>query len=142
MPWSKFIYLNWIWIFQFDAALQIILHLTKCQDMSPLLIGRVNVYQGNISWEEAERNNKVLRIFHNARQGYYEFPYSQQVLPGGRFVPKHCRSQSRVAIIIPYRKREEQLKLFLNHIHPILSRQQIIYGIYVVGQVARLNSQT
>ena len=59
------------------------------------------------------------------------------MLSGGRFVPTDCRAQSRVAVIIPYRNREEQLKLFLNHIHPILSRQQLMYGIYVVGQVNR-----
>ena len=50
-------------------------------------------------------------------------------------MPAHCRARSRVAIIVPYRNREEQLKLFLNHIHPILSRQQLVYGVYVVGQV-------
>ena len=68
------------------------------------------------------------------------FIHSQQVLSGGRFVPSRCRAQSRVAIIVPYRNREEQLKLFLNHIHPILSRQELVYGIYVVGQVIAQNS--
>ena len=54
---------------------------------------------------------------------------------GGYYVPSSCKARSRVAILIPYRDRVEQLMLFLNHIHPILMRQQIIYGIYVIEQV-------
>ena len=108
-------------------------------------MGRVDVYQGNLTWQQAENNNEVLIHCMQARRRYSRtkltvFPYSQHVLSGGRFVPTDCRAQSRVAVIIPYRNREEQLKLFLNHIHPILSRQQLIYGIYVVGQVNVLHS--
>ena len=40
--------------------------------------------------------------------------------------------------MIPYRDREEHLILFLNHIHPILMRQQIIYGIYVIEQAGEM----
>jgi beta-1,4-galactosyltransferase 1 len=58
----------------------------------------------------------------------------QKVYSGGRYLPSTCRSANRVAIIIPYRNREEQLRLFLNHLHPILGRQNLVYGIYVVNQ--------
>lgn len=53
---------------------------------------------------------------------------------GGRHRPKDCKARSKVAIIIPYRDREDNLKVFLNNMHPILQRQQIDYGIYVIEQ--------
>lgn len=53
---------------------------------------------------------------------------------GGRFHPKNCQAHYKVAIIIPYRDREEHLQLFLQHIHPFLQRQQLEYGIFVVEQ--------
>lgn len=51
---------------------------------------------------------------------------------GGKFHPKNCTPVSRVAILIPYRDREENLHKFLNHMHPFLQRQNIVYGIYVI----------
>ena len=57
------------------------------------------------------------------------------LLPGGYFKPQTCLSRNKVAIIIPYRNRESQLKIFLNYIHPILQRQQLEYQIYIVNQV-------
>lgn len=62
-----------------------------------------------------------------------------QLEPGGRFHPRDCRARHKVAIVIPYRDREEHLVIFLNNIHPILQRQQLDYGIYVVEEV-RLKS--
>ena len=55
--------------------------------------------------------------------------------PGGFWRPKDCTAHHRVAIVIPYRNRPEQLKVFLAHMHPILQRQQLDYGIYVVEPV-------
>ncbi|GAB6032512.1 hypothetical protein CHUAL_011408 [Chamberlinius hualienensis] len=57
-----------------------------------------------------------------------------ELSPGGRFHPKECTSRHKVAIIIPYRDRERHLRLFLNHLHPILQRQQLDYGIYVIEE--------
>lgn len=54
---------------------------------------------------------------------------------GGRFRPKECQTRHYVAIIIPYRDREEHLRTFLFNLHPFLMRQQINYGIYVIEQV-------
>ena len=59
----------------------------------------------------------------------------QNLDPGGHFKPSSCTSRSKVAIILPYRNREQQLKIFLNYMHPILQRQQLEYQIYVVNQV-------
>lgn len=57
------------------------------------------------------------------------------VQPGGRFRPKDCTALQKVAIIIPFRKRDEHLKYWLHYLHPILQRQQLDYGIYVINQV-------
>jgi len=53
---------------------------------------------------------------------------------GGNFKPIGCRSNCSTAIIIPYKNREAQLKVFLKHMHPILQRQQIDYRIFVIEQ--------
>lgn len=58
--------------------------------------------------------------------------------PGGRFRPKNCIARHKVAIIIPYRDREEHLKIFLQNMHPMLQRQQLDYGIYIVEEVQKL----
>lgn len=53
---------------------------------------------------------------------------------GGRFKPASCRSRHKVAIIVPYRDREEHLRIFLYNLHHFLQRQQVDYGIYIVEQ--------
>jgi len=59
---------------------------------------------------------------------------NKDVTAGGRFHPQKCTSRHKVAIIVPYRNRKDQLKLFLNHLHPILRRQDLDYGIYIINQ--------
>ena len=54
---------------------------------------------------------------------------------GGRYSPTDCISPHKVAIIIPFRNRQEHLKYWLYYLHPILQRQQLDYGIYVINQV-------
>ena len=41
-----------------------------------------------------------------------------------------------VAVVIPFRDREPHLVIFLNHLIPMLIRQQIEFTIYVVDQVS------
>ena len=60
--------------------------------------------------------------------------YRDRLEPGGRFRPANCRANYKVAIVIPYRDRQEHLSVFLQHMHPFLQRQQLDYGIYVVQQ--------
>lgn len=60
------------------------------------------------------------------------------VRPGGLYTPPDCIARERVAIIIPFRDREEHLRILLHNLHPMLQRQQLDYGIYVVEQVRQL----
>jgi len=48
--------------------------------------------------------------------------------------PIGCIARQRTAVIIPYRNREDQLKILLAHLNPILQRQQIDYQIFVIDQ--------
>jgi len=58
-----------------------------------------------------------------------------QLVMGGRYKPGDCLALQKVALIIPFRNRDEHLKYWLHYIHPILQRQQLDYGIYVIEQV-------
>uniref|UniRef100_A0AAY5ECD2 Beta-1,4-galactosyltransferase 1 n=1 Tax=Electrophorus electricus TaxID=8005 RepID=A0AAY5ECD2_ELEEL len=52
----------------------------------------------------------------------------------GHYKPPQCLSVQKVAVIIPYRHREQHLKYWLYYLHPILQRQQLEYGVYVIEQ--------
>lgn len=53
---------------------------------------------------------------------------------GGHWQPFHCQSLYKVAIIVPYRNRENHMKIFLQHMHSFLQAQLLDYGIYIVEQ--------
>ncbi|XP_053284115.1 beta-1,4-galactosyltransferase 1 [Pleuronectes platessa] len=90
--------------------------LEKCPETSPLLVGPLRVeFTTSISLEQITKSNPNLR-------------------PGGRFKPKDCEALQKVAIIIPFRNRDEHLKYWLYYLHPILQRQQLDYGVYVINQ--------
>ncbi|XP_061895573.1 beta-1,4-galactosyltransferase 1-like [Entelurus aequoreus] len=90
--------------------------LDKCPETSPLLVGPLRVeFSSPVSLELIKENNGQLE-------------------PGGRYKPKDCEALQKVAIIIPFRKREEHLKYWLHYLHPILQRQQLDYGVYVINQ--------
>lgn len=56
---------------------------------------------------------------------------------GGHFIPTICKARQKVALIIPYRDRDMHLRIFINHMIPILKRQQRDFKIYVVEQVGK-----
>ena len=55
---------------------------------------------------------------------------------GGYWMPD-CESSTKVAILVPYRNRAEQLEVFLSHMHPLLQRQMLDYRIFVVEQIGK-----
>lgn len=59
--------------------------------------------------------------------------------PGGLWRPSNCSARHRVALVVPYRDRDDHLRIFLHNIHAFLQRQQIDYGVYVVEQSPRGN---
>ncbi|KAF7698372.1 beta-1,4-galactosyltransferase 1 isoform X2 [Silurus meridionalis] len=90
--------------------------LEKCPDTSPLLVGPLLIEFSNpVSLDQVRKENPVLQN-------------------GGRYKPKNCKALQKVAIIIPFRNRDEHLKYWLYYLHPILQRQQLDYGIYIINQ--------
>ncbi|XP_055623939.1 beta-1,4-N-acetylgalactosaminyltransferase bre-4 [Toxorhynchites rutilus septentrionalis] len=61
---------------------------------------------------------------------------ASKLQPGGQYTPRECIARDRVAIIVPYRDREQHLPVFLKNIHPFLMKQQVEYGVYIVEQAA------
>ncbi|XP_008419198.1 beta-1,4-galactosyltransferase 1 [Poecilia reticulata] len=90
--------------------------LQKCPETSPMLVGPLRVeFNIPVSLEQIKRDNP-------------------NILPGGRFRPKDCVALQKVAVIIPFRNRDEHLKFWLYYLHPVLQRQQLDYGVYVINQ--------
>ncbi|XP_076083246.1 beta-1,4-N-acetylgalactosaminyltransferase bre-4-like isoform X3 [Mytilus galloprovincialis] len=89
--------------------------LPLCPVISDKLVGALATYSDSPTYSDLDRL----------------YPWVQD---GGRGKPSDCYPRHRVAIIIPYRNRDSQLRTFLYNIHPILYRQELDYGIYVVEQ--------
>ncbi|DAA26667.1 beta-1,4-galactosyltransferase 1 [Bos indicus] len=90
--------------------------LTACPEESPLLVGPMLIeFNIPVDLKLVEQQNPKVKL-------------------GGRYTPMDCISPHKVAIIIPFRNRQEHLKYWLYYLHPILQRQQLDYGIYVINQ--------
>ncbi|XP_040263901.1 beta-1,4-galactosyltransferase 2 [Bufo bufo] len=90
--------------------------LPPCPDSPPGLVGRLLIeFSSPMSMERVQRENP-------------------DVTEGGRYTPSDCQPKERVAIIIPFRHRDHHLKYWLHYIHPILRRQKVEYGIYIINQ--------
>ncbi|XP_063243395.1 beta-1,4-N-acetylgalactosaminyltransferase bre-4-like [Bacillus rossius redtenbacheri] len=87
----------------------------ECPAIPPDLQGPVKVVTEAPPLEELERM----------------FP---SLLPGGRYRPSSCRARDRVAVVVPFRDRAQHLAILLRNLHPVLQRQQLDYGVYVIEQ--------
>ena len=65
-----------------------------------------------------------------------------ELAPGGSWFPQTCVARHRVAIIIPFRDRQQHLRSLLGILHPMLQRQKLQYTIFVVEQVRCLSLQS
>ena len=84
---------------------------------------------------ERQHSNERLELITNVSAVELRDTYSgSSVSVGGAWKPTECISKYRVNIIIPYRQREEQLRVFLHYFHHFLQLQQISYRIVVVEQ--------
>ena len=82
--------------------------MPRCPEIPSNLQGKVPVNLTMIDMEKIEQLNL-------------------HVSPGGEYSPDTCRARHHVAIVVPYRDRAEQLAVFLKHIHPFLSKQELHY---------------
>ncbi|KAF1383710.1 hypothetical protein PFLUV_G00134670 [Perca fluviatilis] len=91
--------------------------LPPCPEIPPGLVGRLLIeFSSQMTMERVQKENP-------------------NVTDGGRYTPPDCRPRWKVAIIIPFRHRENHLKYWLHYLHPILRRQKIDYGIYIINQL-------
>uniref|UniRef100_A0A8B9EZI0 Beta-1,4-galactosyltransferase n=1 Tax=Amazona collaria TaxID=241587 RepID=A0A8B9EZI0_9PSIT len=82
----------------------------------PLAVGRLLIeFSSPMSMERVQRENPDVRL-------------------GGKYTPADCLPRQKVAILIPFRHREHHLKYWLHYLHPILRRQKVAYGIYIINQ--------
>ncbi|XP_033763759.1 beta-1,4-N-acetylgalactosaminyltransferase bre-4-like [Pecten maximus] len=86
-----------------------------CPPTPPNRVGRLATYKKILSFEQLEKE------LVNVKQG-------------GRYIPVECKTNQRVAVIIPYRNRTDHLKSVLHNLHSMLMKQQIDYGIFVIEQ--------
>ncbi|XP_048825764.1 beta-1,4-galactosyltransferase 1 [Brienomyrus brachyistius] len=90
--------------------------LIQCPDDPPLLVGPLRIeFSDPITLDLVRAENPKLS-------------------EGGRYKPSECIALQKVAIIIPFRKREDHLRFWLYYLHPILQRQQLDYGVYIINQ--------
>ncbi|XP_051944897.1 beta-1,4-galactosyltransferase 1-like [Xyrauchen texanus] len=90
--------------------------LETCPDNPPNLVGPLRIeFSDLVTLDLVREQNPALQ-------------------PGGRFKPQDCIAQQKVAMIIPFRNRDEHLKFWLYYMHPILQNQQLDYGIYIIIQ--------
>ncbi|XP_050347572.1 beta-1,4-N-acetylgalactosaminyltransferase bre-4-like [Nymphalis io] len=88
--------------------------LPLCDEMPPDL-GPISVNKTEIELDWVEKRYPEVQL-------------------GGYYSPPNCTARHKVAIIVPYRDRQQHLAIFLNHMHPFLMKQQIEYGIFIVEQ--------
>ncbi|OON15827.1 hypothetical protein X801_08366, partial [Opisthorchis viverrini] len=61
----------------------------------------------------------------------YHIP-TPDTVPPALWRPNNCTSSQAVALLIPYRNREMNLRIFLNNMFSFLCNQQLEYSIIIV----------
>ncbi|CAF0939723.1 unnamed protein product [Adineta steineri] len=92
--------------------------IIQCPSLPPNLGGRISPDLFSYNMEEIEEHHM-----------------NSSIKLGGHWSPSHCTARHRVAIIIPYRNRDMQLRIFINFMHPFLQKQQLDYQIFLVEPV-------
>ncbi|WAR07150.1 BRE4-like protein [Mya arenaria] len=70
------------------------------------------------------------RLEHSLPQDNLEFPF----VINGKWKPASCNPVQHVAVIIPFRNREEHINILLKSIIPILVKQKVLFQIFVAEQ--------
>jgi len=95
----------------------------------------------NMTWNEvllaqtsSSQRLPSSHLFHDDRQNTAT-PQRHQLMRGGRWIPLWCIPRQSVAVIVPFRDRDQHLNTFINHLHPFLRSQLLDFIIIVVEQV-------
>ncbi|XP_052679156.1 beta-1,4-galactosyltransferase 4-like isoform X2 [Crassostrea angulata] len=128
--------------------------ISKMMEMMESKRSRLKLGQGildaaaDLEKENAEKSKPLCPLIPNGLVGnrkvnktpptLEDMERNYSLIQNGQYKPKNCKSRQNVAVLIPFRDRESHLRIFLNHMHPFLMRQQLQYGIYVVEQTKEL----
>jgi hypothetical protein len=94
--------------------------LQYCPSTPSNLVGRIRI----------KKPNSKFNAFDNK-----SFPkYKNYTLNADRWMPINCKARHRVAIIVPYKNRLNNLNYFLTNMHPFLQNQMLEYQIFIVEQ--------
>ena len=86
----------------------------QCPPVPPELSGRISLTDLRpLSWKDLEAAHPTVEN-------------------GGKYKPKKCQANSKIAVMIPFRDRYEHLRIVLHHLHPLLQKQQLDYTIFVI----------
>lgn len=91
-----------------------------CPERLPSMKGPVEVNMSEIRMEEVEK------ALHEEEPGLRR---------GGQWKPWDCQPRWKVAILVPFRNRHEHLPILFRHLIPILQRQRLQFGFYVIEQM-------
>ena len=64
-----------------------------------------------------------------------KFQFIKNMEPGGSWKPESCIARHKVAIVLPYRDRLDNLNTWLYNMHPVLQNMELEYTIFVVEQL-------
>ncbi|XP_025833707.1 beta-1,4-galactosyltransferase 6 isoform X1 [Agrilus planipennis] len=85
------------------------------------------------------KDNFYKELINNNQQYNVEYILNnvtlQPILPGGEYIPLDCKARFKSAIIVPYRNRDEHLKIFLKYISRYMQLQKIHYRVFVIEQM-------
>lgn len=79
--------------------------------------------------------SELKNAFSDQLPNINDLGFTKYLSLGGSFTPYRCKPRHRVALVIPYKNRLDNLNQFLVNMHPFLQRQELGYTIFVVEQV-------
>ncbi|CAL8077915.1 unnamed protein product [Calicophoron daubneyi] len=114
-----------------------------------MLVGRIRISRTPPTWEQLEaryvgtdtvtppaiRNTTNITTHGNGTWTSVTIIPLPTDTVHGLWMPVECRPSQMLALILPYRKRDEHLRAFLNHMHGFLRHQQVMYTILVIEQI-------
>ncbi|XP_075925750.1 beta-1,4-galactosyltransferase 6-like isoform X2 [Petromyzon marinus] len=95
---------------------------------------RVGMRAANSSLNDTEGEMEVNMSEVSMGEVSRQLARDMHIEPGGFWRPSDCQPRWKVAILIPFRNRHEHLPILLRHLLPILYRQRLEFGIFVVEQ--------
>ena len=126
--------------FEFSVRFVCSLSFISFHEMPSYLLPRVSGHQsinGNFCFHLYERQLSLEQIELNLNISdivLKTFTNSSKNIIAGASKPVDCLSKYRVNIVVPYRRRPEQLRVFLHYLHRYLQLQEIDYRIIVIEQ--------